>query len=262
MLVDTHAHLAASQFRDDLAEVISRATDAGVTRIITIGSDLEDSARNLEIADEFPGVFAAVGVHPTSVHEVTDSDWIDQIREMARHPKVVAIGEIGLDFFHAPRDGSSDEDWRARQDKFFRTQLELAAELEMPAVIHQRECIDEVGTVLADYSGRVQAVVHCFTGTPEQMQRILDMNHFVSFTGIVTFPKALDMKDSAIAAPDDRFMVETDSPYLAPVPFRGKRCEPAYARQTAEHIAELRGIPFDQLATITSDNAETFFGIT
>jgi len=259
MLIDTHAHLAASQFTDDLPAVIDRAAEAGVTRIITIGSDLEDSARNLEIAEEFSGVYAAVGVHPTSVHEVTESDWVDRLRNMAAHSKVVAIGEIGLDFFHPPRDGSSNDEWRARQERFFRAQLDLAEELALPTVIHQRECIEEVGTVLADYAGRVRSVVHCFTGTPEQMQAILEMENLISFTGIVTFPKALDVKESATEVPDDRLMVETDAPYLAPVPFRGKRCEPAHVLHTSNHIAELRGLDATNFANLTTRNAETFF---
>ncbi len=262
-LVDTHAHLASPAFADEaeLNAVIQRAADAGVSQIISIGSELEDSRRNIEIAAAHPGVHATVGVHPTSVHEVTREDWVDDLRGLTRQPKVVAIGEIGMDFFHPPQDGSPEDAWRARQELFFRAQLDLAVELSMPVVIHQRESAEAIERILSDYTGRVTAVFHCFNGTPDMARTILDQGHYLSFTGIVTFPKATDVQESARFVPADRLMVETDSPYLAPVPHRGKRCEPAYTRLTAERIAELRGLPIETLAEITSDNASRFFGI-
>lgn len=261
MLVDTHAHLASHAFsaEGELRAVIERASEAGVTRIVSIGSELEDSQRNVEIAASYPGVFATVGVHPTSVHEVPQEGWVDDLRGLSRQPKVHAIGEIGLDFYHPPQDGGPEDAWRARQERFFRAQLDLAVERNLPVVIHQRDSFEAVAEVMRDYTGKVSAVFHCFNGTPNQARPLLDQGHYLSFTGIVTFPKASEVHDSARFVPDDRLMVETDSPYLAPVPYRGKRCEPAYTRETAARIAELRGVSFEQIAAITSQNAERFF---
>lgn len=260
-LVDTHAHLASHAFQEDgeLEAIISRAAEADVDRIISIGSELDDSQQNVEIASRFPGVFATVGVHPTSVHEVTKEGWVEDLRGLSQQPKVQAIGEIGLDFYHPPQDGSPEETWRARQDHFFRSQLDLAVELDLPVVIHQRNSAEAVAEVMKDYIGKVTAVFHCFNGTPDQARVILDQGHYLSFTGIVTFKNAREVHESARFVPEDRLMVETDSPYLAPVPFRGKRCEPAYTRQTAEHIAGLRDVSLEHLAEVTSRNAERFF---
>lgn len=263
LLVDTHAHLASRVFAPpgELDAILRRAGEAGVTRIVSIGSDLEDSRRNAAIASAHEGVFATVGVHPTSVHEVTEEGWIDELRGLTRLPKVVAIGEIGLDFYHPPQDGSPEAVWRERQDRFFRSQLDLAAELGLPVVIHQRNSSEAVAAVMADYHGRVTAVYHCFNGTAAEARRIVEQGHCVSFTGIVTFPKSTGVQEAARAVPGDRILVETDSPYLAPVPHRGKRCEPAYARLTAECLAGLRGIGFDAFAEATTRNAQRFFGL-
>ena len=265
MLIDTHAHLAGNQFSDDLSDIIERAGDADVNRIISIGTDLDDSRRNIEIAEQFNSVYATVGIHPTSIHEIPDDNWLQQIRDWTEHPKVVAIGEIGLDYFHPPRDGSSLPEWRNQQVKFFRAQLDLADELQLPVVIHQREkegesdCQSDLLSIIMDYGTRLRAVFHCFTGSLEQAQPLLDLGHLISFTGIATFPSAKDLQETARQVPQDRFMLETDSPYLAPVPFRGKRCEPAYTRHTAEHIASLRGISLEEIALLSSDNADHFF---
>ena len=261
MLVDTHAHLASAAFEasGELEGLLQRAEEAGVTRVITIGSELEDSRRNLDIAARFPAVSPTVGVHPTSVHEVTESDWIEILRSLAREPGVVAIGEIGMDFFHPPQDGSPEADWHARQESFFRAQLDLAIELDLPVVIHQRDSIEAIRRILADYTGRVTAVFHCFNGAPDLARELLDQGYYLSFTGIVTFPKATEVHESARIVPSDRLMLETDSPYLAPVPFRGKRCEPAYTRNTAEQVAQLRGVTLETLACETTATAERFF---
>jgi len=267
MLIDTHAHLASHQFGEDLPDVIARATAAGVTRIISIGTDLEDSQRNIEIAEQFTSVYAAVGIHPTSVHEITNDKWLAQIRVWLEHPKVVAIGEIGLDYFHPPRDGSSQTAWRDLQTNFFRAQLDLAAELQIPVVVHQRdkndlsECRDDLLKIISDYQDRVQAVFHCFTGTLEQAQPFLNQGHLISFTGIATFSSAKELHGTTQNVSAGQFMLETDSPYLAPTPFRGKRCEPAYTRHTAEHIADIRGISLKEIADLTSKTAENFFGL-
>jgi TatD DNase family protein len=262
-LVDTHAHLASRAFAEggELPSVIERAREAGVTRIVSISSELDDSRRNTGIAAAFDAVHATVGVHPTSVHEVTQEGWIDDLRGLARFPKVVAIGEIGLDYYHPPQDGSPEEIWRTRQDRFFRAQLDLSIELNLPVVIHQRNSAAAVAAVMDDYAGKVRAVFHCFSGTPDEAARLIDQGYFVSFTGIVTFSKALEVQAVAKLIPDDRLMVETDSPYLAPIPFRGKRCEPAHTRFTAERLAELRGVSLERLAELTTRNARNFFGL-
>lgn len=265
MLIDTHAHLAAEQFSADLPDTIERSIDAGVTRIVSIATDLDDSQRNIAIASQYDAVYATVGIHPTSVHEITDNKWIQHIREWAQHPRVVAIGEIGLDYFHPPRDGSEPSAWRDLQKKYFLAQLDLAAELQMPVIIHQRDkngsdhCASDLQEIINGYQGRIQAVFHCFTGSPEQAQPILDQGHLISFTGIATFPSAIDLHNTVRQVPEDKFMLETDSPYLAPAPFRGKRCEPAYTRHTAEHIATLRQASLEKIAAITTSNAKQFF---
>ncbi|MCF6313992.1 MAG: TatD family hydrolase [Verrucomicrobiales bacterium] len=267
MLIDTHAHLASQQFSGDLPEVVKNATEAGVTRIISIGTDLEDSQRNIEIAEQFDQVYATVGIHPTSVHEVESDDWLSDIREWTAHPKVLAIGEIGLDYFHPPRDGSSPAAWRELQIRFFRAQLDLATELKLPVIIHQRDkngihdCRNDLLEIISDYQGKIRAVFHCFIGPLEQAQPFLDQGHLVSFTGIATFSSAKELQQTTQDIKTGQFMLETDSPYLAPSPFRGKRCEPAYTRLTAEHIAKGRDISLEELARQTSATAEDFFGL-
>ncbi|MCB1237293.1 MAG: TatD family hydrolase, partial [Verrucomicrobiae bacterium] len=240
-------------------EIVARAAAAGVRRIVSIGSDLEDSARNVALASEFPGVLAAVGVHPTSVHEVDEDTYLDALRFLAAEPKVVAIGEIGLDFYHPPQDGSPVEVWRTRQERFFRAQLELAESMGLPAVIHQRECAAEVDAVLRDYDGRVRVVLHCFNGGAAAVRDVTHRGRWVSFTGIATFPKATEVHEAVVAAPEGRFMLETDAPYLAPVPYRGKRCEPAHVRHTAERVADLRGCSLQAISAATERTATEFF---
>ncbi len=259
MLIDTHAHLASQQLRNETADVVARATAAGVERIVSIGTDLVDSALNIQLAEQHEPVLAAVGIHPTSVHEIEDEDWLDQLRKWCAHPKVVALGEMGLDFYHPPQDGGSQEAWAALQERFFRAQLDLAEELSMPVVIHQRNSWEDVWRVMKDYSGKLRAVFHCFTGDYEQAMEIINAGHLVSFTGIVTFKSAKEMQDTAARVPDGSFMVETDCPYLAPVPYRGKRCEPAYVADTAAFIAGLRGVSKEDLALGTGRAATHFF---
>ena len=235
--------------------------EAGIDRIVTIGSDVEDSRRNVELAASHPGVvFATVGVHPTSIHEV-GSNWLAEIRDLAANHPVVAIGEIGLDFYHDPYDGTSVENWRSRQAEFFNQQLNLAEELHLPVVVHQRNCSDEVLEVIRPFSGRVPAVFHCFIGSIQDAMQLIELDFHVSFTGIATYRSAADVAETAKLVPLERMMVETDTPYLAPVPKRGKPNEPAFARHTAEFIAEQRGMTLEALAEATTKTAERFFGL-
>lgn len=257
-IIDTHAHLASRQLLGETQAILDRAAAAGVGRIITIGSDTEDSAENVRLAARFDPIYATVGVHPTSIHEVPEN-WLDEIRRLAAQPKVQAIGEIGLDYFHPPKDGSDVVSWRARQADFFTRQLDLAIELSLPVVIHQRECSTEVLEIMRNYAGKIRAVFHCFTGSTEDGRGLLDLGFHVSFTGVTTFKSAANVAECAAALPLDRIMVETDSPYLAPVPFRGKRCEPAYVLHTAEFIAQQRGISLEAFAEATTATAVEFF---
>lgn len=257
MLTDTHAHLDFPELTGELPAVLARAEAAGVRRIVTIGTSLEGSRQAVALAHAHPAVFAAIGVHPNEATEAPD-DVAGPLRELAQHPKVVAIGETGLDHHRLPDDPSANP-IRARQFAVFTQQLELAAELDLPVVIHERNAWTSTLVALRPFNGRVRAVFHCFgKGLPEA-EEVLALGHSVSFTGIVTFKNAPFAQQSAAGVPTDRLMVETDCPFLAPAPFRGKRCEPAHVRLTAEHIAALRGAAPEEFAAQTERNAEAFF---
>ena len=260
-LIDTHAHLASQQLLGETAELLERARAADVGRVVTIGSDVEDSAENVRLAAEFDAIYAAIGVHPTSIHEVEQETWLAEIRRLSAAPKVVAIGEIGLDYYHPPQDGSEEADWRGRQADFFVRQLDLAIDVNLPTVIHQRACYDEVLEIIRPYAGKVRAVFHCFVNNAAQGKELIDLGFLVSFTGVATYKNAVDVAECATALPLDRMMVETDSPYLAPVPKRGKRNEPAFTRHTAEFIAERRGMSLEAFAEATTATAVEFFGL-
>jgi TatD DNase family protein len=280
-LIETHAHLDYPDFAPDLEAVIARAAEAGVTRIISIGTGLESSRRAVALAERFTNVFAVIGIHPTNVTE-EGLDFLPALTELARHPKVVAIGETGIDYHHVPEElqpakvaavdsallAQSGDDqermiaegaWKSAQADAFRMQLDLAADLGLNVVIHQRSAWEDTLEILKDYTGRVRGVFHCFGGTPEEAAQVAALGHLVSFTGIITFKNAEQVRATAAAVPLDGFMVETDCPYLAPVPFRGKRAEPAHTRLVAEKIAEVRGIPLEEVAAATTRTAEGFF---
>lgn len=280
-LIETHAHLDYPDFEADLEGVVARAAEAGVTRIITIGTGLESSRRAVALAERFPGIYAVVGIHPTNVAE-EGLDFFPALRELARHPKVVAIGETGIDYHHVPEElrtpgiasvdsallaqGSGDQErlivegaWKAAQADAFRMQLDLAVELGLNVVIHQRSAWNDTLGILCPYSGRVRGVFHCFGGTPEEAAEVAALGHMVSFTGIITFNNAEQVRLTAASVPADGYMVETDCPYLAPVPHRGKRAEPAHTRLVAEKIAEVRGVSLSEVAAATTRTAEGFF---
>lgn len=266
MLIDTHCHLASSKFDDDRDAVIERAAAAGVTRLIAIGCDLEDSRKTLDLARTSPALHATVGIHPCYVTEIVADDWLGQLREMAKDEKVAAIGEIGLDYFHPAPAGHSEEDYRSLQREVLRQQLDLAVELGLNAVIHQRDrdtetlpCWRDLQSIIAPYQGKLRAVFHCFVHSVSEAEKVLDQGHLVSFTGVATYKSAREVQATASSIPSGQFMLETDAPYLAPVPHRGKRCEPAYTADTARHIAGLRGQSLESLAEETSATAEKFF---
>ena len=262
MLTDTHAHLDFPKLQADLAGVLQRADAAGVKRIITIGTTAEGSRRSLALANQYPQVFCAVGVHPNNVSE-EPAGYAEIIRQLAVSPRVVALGEVGLDYHYLPgtRGGSAAHDAaeKSAQAVAFRAQLDLAAELAMPVVIHERDSWDDTLAILREYTGRVRAVFHCFGKSPEHARQLLALGHTVSFTGIVTFKNAAEAQAATREIPAGTTFVETDSPYLAPIPHRGKPCEPAFVRHTAEFIAGLRGISLEQFAAETEDAANRFF---
>lgn len=259
MLIDTHCHIASRQFDNDRDAVLQRARDAGVQRIIAPATDLDDCAKLTAICDQHADVFMAAGIHPCDAHTVHCDDWIAKLREFGSHAKVVAIGEIGLDYFHAPPDSFDAESWKAHQASVLRAQLELAAELGLNVILHNRESWDDLIAIVTPFSGRLRAVFHCYTGTAEQARPLIDAGHLVSFTGIVTFKNAAAIQQTVREIPDGTFMFETDSPYLAPVPHRGKRCEPAYVADTARAIATLRGTTFEHVIESTGQAAHAFF---
>ncbi len=257
MLIDTHAHLDYEDFAADFAAVLERARAAGVERIITIGTSVASSQRAVALAGRHSMVYAVVGIHPTTVDEAAGDH--EALREIAASPRVVAIGETGLDYHRLPADPSEAAGVKFRQAESFRRQLDLAADLGLNVVIHQRDAWDDTLAVLEAYTRRVRGVFHCFGGTPAQAAQVLALGHLVSFTGIVTFKNGASVRETAASVPADRFMVETDCPYLAPVPFRGKRCEPAHTRETAAVVAQARGETLETVAAQTTANAERFF---
>ena len=263
MITDSHCHLASQQFKTDLNEIVSNANRSNVSRLITIGTDLEDSEDCIKIANSMDSVHATVGIHPCSVTEIIQEDWLLRLANLAKDHKVAAIGEIGLDFFHPAPNGWDEHSYRTRQKDFFLKQLELAAEMNLNVVIHQRdkteECWEEIKKIIKPFRNKLRAVFHCFTHSWESAKPLIEDGHLISFTGVVTFKNANVIQECATQCPKDAFMLETDSPYLAPVPFRGKRCEPMHVKNTAEFIANLRGISLEEIGACTNRNADSFF---
>ncbi len=282
MLIDTHCHLDFPDFAADRAEVIQRATQAGVSRLISIGTNLTTSRAAIALADSNSQVFATVGLHPCEVQEGDDST-MDELAQLAQHPKVVAIGECGLDYHRLPSKSTTpfsnsasatggtfpgsetaalaDAEEKNRQAVFFQQQLDLAVDRKLNVVIHQRDSWEDTLTTLKPYSGRLHAVFHCFSGTLAQAHELISLGHFVSFTGIVTFRNAKDVHDCAQKIPSGSFFLETDCPYLAPEPHRGKRSEPAHTLAVAEKVAALRGQSLPEIARATTSAAEKFFSL-
>jgi len=253
-LVDSHCHLDDSQFDEDRAEVLSRAREAGVKHMLSIGTgngppDLESAVR---LAEQHPFIFATVGVHPNDVLKV-NAHTLQDLERLLPHPKVRAIGEIGLDYhWGVPKEA---------QRPVFLQQLEIAAAARMPVVIHTRDAWEDTLDVLrCHWAGNgLPCVMHCFTGTPDQARECLDLGFYLAFGGVSTFPKAGPIRDAARTTPADHLLLETDAPYLAPVPYRGKRNEPAFVAHTAQTIADARGVPLEQLAVETTSNFERLF---
>jgi TatD DNase family protein len=260
---DTHAHLDYPDFADELPQVVKRAAAAGITKIISIATDLESSRRALELADQFSDVFAVVGWHPSDVLKAPDDVRAD-LRELARHPKVVALGETGLDYYRLPSQkpgftAADDDHYKAKQAELFRQHLEIAAELGLNVVVHQRDSLEDALAQFEPFASRVRGVFHCFANDAATMRRVLALNSLVSFTGILTFKNGQNIRDTLAATPMNGFMLETDSPFLAPVPYRGKRCEPAYVKEISIVAAQVKGCSLEELSAATCATANEFF---
>ena len=263
MFVDSHAHLDGTQFDSDREQVIARAREAGVRTMVAIGNGdgPPDLDAGVTLADKYPFMYATVGIHPHEARLASDHAYAEMER-LARNPKVIAWGEIGLDYYydHSPRD---------TQKKVFIRQMELAAATKLPIVIHCRpsdnsenawdDCLQLIQEHWA--SRGIGGILHCFTGTWPHAQRALDMGFMVSFAGNLTFPKAQQIRDAALQVPLERILIETDCPYLAPIPYRGKRNEPAYVKETARKLGELRGLSMEEAGELTARNFYNFFKI-
>lgn len=254
-LIDTHCHLDFGQFDTDRDDVVRRARDIGVSRIIVPAVDLEGCKRVIEQAETYEDIYVAVGVHPNSSISWQDS-WLEQVREFARHPKVIAIGEIGLDYYrdHSPK--------KVQQEAFSR-QVELAAEIGLPVIIHNRQANSDVLDILQQSSLKkcqTKGVLHSFSGDWSTAQTALGMGYHLGFTGPVTFKNADSLRSVVAQVPLDRILIETDAPFLAPQKVRGRRNEPAYVSYIADKLADLLEISFDELARVTTNNALTLFG--
>lgn len=253
-LIDTHAHIEGREFDEDRAEVIERARREGVCAIVNVGADLKTSRLSVALANEVDMIYSSVGIHPHSAKEATE-DVYEQIAELSQSEKNLAIGEIGLDYHYdfSPRNVQQD---------VFREQIRLARSLKLPVIIHNRESDEDMIRILQEESiSDVGGVMHCFTGSENLAKACLDMGLYIAFGGVLTFKNAEDNRKIAKWLPLSSLVVETDSPYLAPRPMRGKRCEPAFIKWTAKELASIKGISLEELSKITTENAQRLFGI-
>ncbi|MNW32736.1 putative deoxyribonuclease YcfH [compost metagenome] len=253
-LFDTHTHLDASQFKEDQEQVIARAVEAGVTRMVNVGFNRETIPTTMELVEKYDFIYAAIGWHPVDAIDMKDGD-LEWIAELCRHDKVVAIGEIGLDYYWdtSPKD---------IQQQVLRRQIGLARELSMPIVIHNRDAHEDIVKILREEKAEdVGGIMHSFSGSWETAKMCLDMGFHLSFGGPITFKNARQPKEVLEKVPPDRLLIETDAPYLTPHPFRGKRNESAYVKYVAEAAADIKGISLEELAEITTKNGLERFGI-
>ena len=255
MLIDSHVHLDDSQFDEDREAVIDSLRENNLELVINVGADMESSKRAVELSEKYDMIYAAVGVHPHDAKAV-DEDTIEALRELSKAPKVVAIGEIGLDYHYdnSPRD---------TQKKWFRRQIKLAKELDLPIIVHDREATkDTLDIITEEHDGKLRGVIHCFSSSVEVAEQYIKLGFFISLGGPVTFKNAKMPKMVATEVPLESLLIETDSPYLAPVPFRGKRNDPTKVRYVAETIANLKEISYERLVEATNKNTKRLFNIT
>jgi TatD DNase family protein len=253
MMIDSHAHLEMEEFDDDRDAVLGRAAAAGLTAIVTVGTTIPDCEKAVELACLHPSIYAAVGIHPHEVKGI-DAGTYDVLRILAQQEKVVAIGEIGLDFFY-------DLSPREVQLRRFAEQLDLALELDLPVIIHDREAHTETLRILQQRKEGLRGVLHCFSGDEQMARECIALGLYLSVAGPVTYRKADQLRAVARNIPAERLLIETDAPYLAPQPWRGKRNEPAYVAETARCLAEIRGMAAGDLERVTEENARRLFGL-
>lgn len=254
MLFDTHVHLNAEQFSEDLNEVIDRARMEGVRYMVVVGFDRPTIIKAMELIEEYDFIYASIGWHPVDAIDMRDED-LEWIEELAKHPKVVAIGEMGLDYYW-------DKSPKEVQQEVFRKQIQLAKKVKLPIVIHNREATADIVTILKEENAaEVGGIMHCFSGSVEVAKECVEMNFYISLGGPVTFKNAKKPKEVAQEIPLKKLLIETDCPYLAPHPYRGKRNEPSYVKLVAEQIAELKGLSYEEVSQVTTENAKILFGI-
>ena len=249
-ITDTHSHYDDEAFDSDRYELLERLLSESCEKIVTLGCDIEKSRFSIELAERFDNVFAAVGVHPENCSDIS-GDYLSELRKLAQNKKVAAIGEIGLDYHWEGFD-------RERQIHFFREQLELAKELDLPVCVHSRDSTKDILDILREY--KPKGVMHCFSGSIEVAEEILSFGMMISFTGLLTFKNAKKVVEACRVIPIERIMLETDSPYMTPVPHRGERNDSGNLRFTAEKLAEIKGLSFEETVRICNENADRFFG--
>jgi TatD DNase family protein len=258
-VIDSHCHLDFSEFAADRAEVLLRAKEVGVTTFINPGCTLERSGRAVELAAELPEIYAAVGVHPHDCSEI-NSESILELEKLATNPKVVAIGEIGLDYFRLGENVERRTQNVEFQKLAFRKQLELARKLSKPVILHTRDAESDTLAILREFAD-VRGVAHCYTGSLQFAQQLIELGWLIGFTGIITFKNAAALREVVQAIPLEKILLETDSPYLAPEPYRGQRAEPAHVVEVAKKIAEIKSVNLEEVIRVTSNNTKNLFQI-
>lgn len=252
MLFDTHAHYYSDYFKSDCHDVLTGLPEKGVGLVLCPGCDLESSLASIHLAENYPFLYAAAGVHPEDAASLPD-DWLSQVEEMCRHPRVKAVGEIGLDYYY-------DEVPKSLQQEVFRAQMALAEKLNLPVIVHDREAHQDSLAIIKEFPN-VKGVFHCYSGSVEDAKTLVKLGWMLSFTGNITFKNAKKAPEVIRYLPMDRIMIETDSPYMAPVPFRGKRCDSSYVYRVAEAIAEFKGLTMEEVERITTENGKRLFRI-
>ena len=251
-LTDTHAHYDDEAFEADRDRLLRRLFSETVGKIITVGCALDRGRKTLELAEKYEGIYGAVGIHPEDIYDLPEN-YLEQIEKLAQNPKIVSIGEMGLDYHYENYD-------REKQIQIFTDQLRLADRLSMPVIIHSRDATEDTMRILRSEKPK-KAVMHCFSGSRETALEVLSLGLYISFTGVLTFKNAKRAVEACEAVPLDRLMLETDCPYMAPVPYRGERCDSSMILSTAAKMAEIKGVSPEEIIEICNRNAEKFFGI-
>lgn len=253
-LIDTHCHLNDEKFSADFDEVVSRAENSGVTKIINFGDTLESLSKVIELAEKFSGMYAGIGIHPSEIENFEENNSVEKIIELAAHKKVIAIGEIGLDYYW-----EKDSDVRLAQQKIFIRQLDIARQLNLPVCIHERDAHGDALKILQREGKGLRGVLHCYSGSLEMAREVWKLGWLIGIDGPITFKNSAKLPEIVKVAPKEKILLETDAPYLAPIPNRGKRNEPSYLIDIAKKIAEIRGESLEEVAEYTTANAEKLY---